>query len=278
MAKSAPPKRMSDIFASSSEKDAAADTSMTTATPPYSSEGPTLPIIGAPEDTVQVPVKDTEKVASNKRKRQDRDRNTVATKQSHPQSRTLHPSLYTPWVLLPTTLRKSVKQENIVPVVFSKNQNVKSGINRLKCYLSYSHSEVSTIQRPDALDTEEGVIAISAQGDGSIKMVGIVELVRRIVSKGVQKGDEKKTEWWMYNMLSSVEVSKQPNRRGNETGDKESEAMEVDGAEDAMNSEGIETKHVPVLTVWITRRKIPAFKTAFGEHLLNVRKLDQEED
>jgi hypothetical protein len=142
------PKRMSEMFASSPEKDA--NTTTVTATPPYSSEGPTLPIIGAPEDA---------STAGKKRRAQDTFSDRAPKKPSQPPTPpTIHPSLYEPWTRLPTELRKLLETQkrmrttqNIVPVVFSKNQNIKSGINRLKTYLGAYKDPASTIEMPDAV-------------------------------------------------------------------------------------------------------------------------------
>jgi hypothetical protein len=58
------------------------------------------------------------------------------------------------------------------------------------------------------------------------------------------------------------------------------ERMDVDGQEAQRKDNGKEMtqkKKVPVLTVWMTRKQIPAFKSAFGEQTFSVQKILQEE-
>jgi hypothetical protein len=292
----AKPQRMSEVFASSSEKDP--NTTTVTATPPYSSEGPTLPIIGAI---------DSAKKASKKRKTQDEAAGTATKKPSHPPpTRTIHPSLYEPWTRLPSGLVKLLETQNrlratqnIVTVVFSKNQNVKSGINRLKTYLGAYRDPASTIEMPDALKVEDLVIAASAQGEGTTKLVGIVDMVRRLVAptRKEKDGTEGLETWWMYTMLTSVEVERkiktvQEGGNGEEEVQKthgaqeeeEEEAferMDVDGPEEQEKENsrnGTQMRKVPVLTIWMTRKKIPAFENAFGELSFSVQKIPLEED
>ena len=199
----AKPKRMSEMFASSSEKDA--NTTTVTATQPYSSEGPTLPIIGATDNV---------KKATKKRKAQDENTGAATKKPSQqPPMPTNHPSLYEPWRRLPSELLKLLEtqsrlraMQNIVPIVFSKNQNVKSGINRLKTYLGAYRDRASAIEMPDALKEEDLVIAVSAQGEGTTKLVGIVDMVRRLVVPPGKDDIEMVESWWMYTMLTSVDI------------------------------------------------------------------------
>ncbi|CAE7192772.1 hypothetical protein CFE70_007065 [Pyrenophora teres f. teres 0-1] len=292
------PKRMSEIFASSSEKDANA----TTATPPYSSEGPTLPIIGAQEGAVKVT---DPKKPDKKRKAQDDIGGTPTKKPSQPQSPpTIHPSLYEPWTRLPAELRKLLETQkhirgaqNVVAVVFSKNQNIKSGINKLKTYLGAYKDPASTVDMPDALKEEDLVIAVSAQGEGTTKLVGIVDMVRRIVTpNGKEEGNGKVEPWWMYTMLTSVEVERKTksseavgknteeakkSKVSQEEEEETFEPMEVDGHEaqaTTIGEDSIQTKKVPVLTIWMTKKKIPALRNAFGEHSFPVLKLPEESD
>jgi hypothetical protein len=289
----AKPQRMSEVFASSSEKDQNITT--VTATSPYSSEGPTLPIIGAT---------DSAKKASKKRKAQHEAVDAVKKKPSQsPSPPTLHPSLYEPWTRLPSELLKLPETQsrlratqNIVPVAFSKNQNVKSGINRLKTYLGAYRDSASTIEMPDALKEEDLVIAASAQGEGTTKLVGIVDMVRRLVAPtGLERDKDEKVEtWWMYTMLTSVEVERKiKTMREGANGEEEAkrtqgtqeeeafERMDVDGPEEqekGNSRNGTQMRKVPVLTIWMTRKKIPAFKNAFGEQTFSVQKIHPEED
>ena len=202
------PKRMSEIFTSLSEKDV--NTTTVTATPPYSSEGPTLPIIGAIDGAVKAV--DSEKL-EKKRTAQEGIVGTTTKRLSQPQpTLTIHPSLYEPWTRLPAELRKLLRAQkclrgtqNVIPVAFSKNQNVKSGINKLKTYLGAYKDPASAIDIPDALKAEDLIIAVSAQGEGTTKLVGIVDMARRIVAPNREDDGNGKVElWWMYTMLTSL--------------------------------------------------------------------------
>lgn len=294
------PKRMSDIFASSVEKDG--DITMTTATPPYSSEGPTLPLIESNTELSTGSAK-----LGKKRKTNSHDSSTAPKKPAQPESLpTIDPALYQPWSLLPVEILKLLKSQarlrttqNVVPVVFTKNQNVKSGINRLKIYLGAYRDPNSSIEMPDALKQEDIVIAVSAQGQGTTKLVSIVDMVRRIVApSGKAVGaDEKVETWWMYTMLASVETECKLNRpteetsqeaahKPGETQDSEEEAFEpmnIDGQKDQgyeklKGADRVQMRTVPVLTVWMTRKKILAFKQAFGEQSFAVKLVQQGED
>lgn len=290
---------MSEVFASS-EKDA--NTTTVTATPPYSSEGPTLPIIGALDGAP----KTIESIKSGrKRKAQDGVAGTATKKPSQPQSPpTIHPSLYEPWTRLPTEIRKLLEAQkhlrgtqNVIPVVFSKNQNVKSGINRLKTYLGAYKDPASTIDIPDALKAEDPMIAVSAQGEGTTKLVGIVDMVRRIVApSGKEEGNGKVEPWWMYTMLTSVEAERKPKaletigkgtedaKKSENSQEEEEEAfepMEIDGDGAqvmATEKDSVQTKKVPVLTIWMTKKKISAFRNVFGEHSFSVQKLPEDSE
>jgi hypothetical protein len=289
----AKPKRMSEMFTSSSEK--VSNTATATATPPYSSEGPTLPVIGAT---------DTSNKASKKRKSHDENLDTVTKKPLQPLAPpTFHPSLYKPWTRLPCELLKLLEAQtrlrathNIVPVVFSKNQNVKSGINRLKTYLGAHRDPASTIEMPDALKENDLAIAVSAQGEGTTKLVGIVDMVRRLAAPtGKGKDENAKVEiWWMYTQLTSVEIERKVDavgegaqggenvKKSQTTQEEEAfERMDVNEPE-AQKKESIEHRtqmiRAPVLTIWLTREKIPAFKSVFGEQTFSVQRIPEEED
>jgi hypothetical protein len=278
---------MSEILKSSSEKDATTPTA--TATQPYSGDGPTLPIIGAADEALKA--FETEK-PNKKRKAQDTKASTSPKKPSQaPSQATNHPSLYEPWTRLPTELLKLLETQsrlrgaqNIVPVVFSRNQNVKTGINRLKTYLGAYKNPASGIEIPEALKEEDCLIAVSAQGQGATKLVGIVDMVRRIVKPS---GGEGQVEtWWMYTMLTSIEVEIKDRMRNSEEVEKAQESqdeeeafepMDVDGREQLQSKEKdrdtTKKRNVPVLTVWMTRKKIPAFKNTFGEQSFTVYKM-----
>ena len=154
----------------------------------------------------------------------------------------------------------------------------------------------SPIDMPDALKEEDLVIAVSAQGEGTTKLVGIVDMVRRIVAPNGKEEDKGKVEpWWMYTMLTGVEVErkiKSSEKIGQNTEEakksaasqEEEEAfepMEVDGSEaQTMNNEKdtVQTKKVPVLTIWMIKKRIPALRNAFGEQTFPVQKLPEDSD
>ncbi|RMZ69441.1 hypothetical protein GMOD_00006252 [Pyrenophora seminiperda CCB06] len=295
-----PPKRMSEIFASSSEKNDNATT--VTATPPYSSEGPTLPVIGKIDGALKATdPKNTDK----KRKAQEEIVNTATKKVSQPQSPpTIHPSLYEPWTLLPAEICKVMEAQkhlrgtqNVIPVVFSKNQNVKSGINKLKTYLGAYRDTTSTIDMPEALKAEDLIIAVSSQGEGTTKLVGIMDLARRILAPNWKEEDRGEVKsWWMYTMLTSVEVERKDRvpeaagkstekaKEANTSQEVEEEAfepMEIDKHEAhaaATEKDSTRMKKIPVLTIWMTNRMIPAFRNAFGEQMFPVQKLPADLD
>jgi len=273
-------KRMSEMFASSAEKDA--NTTTVTASPPYSSEGPTLPIIGAPEDAP---------TAGKKRKAQDKINGTASKKPSQPPSPpTIHPSLYEPWTLLPTELRKLPETQkrmratqNIVPVVLSKNQNIKSGINRLKTYLGAYKDPASTIEMPEALKEDDVIIAVSAQGEGTTKLVGIVDMVQRIVAPSGGEDDKhgKEEAWWTYTMLTSVEVDWEiKTSRPTDKGDADVEKTQSTQKQDELSNENktMKRRKIPVLTVWMTKKRIAAFRNVFGEQTFAVEPLSLDSD
>jgi hypothetical protein len=293
------PKHMSEIFASSAERDT--NTTAMSATPPYSSEGPTLPIIGAPDDasTANEPKK-----SEKKRKAQDRSNGTASKKPSQPPSPpTIHPSLYEPWTRLPTELRNLLETQkrmrattNVVPVVFSKNQNVKSGINRLKTYLGAHKDPTSTIEIPDALKEDDVIIAVSAQGEGTTKLVGIVDMARRIVAPTGKEHDKNAKEevWWMYTMLTSVEVDREiktvrPMDKSNADVEKTQSTQDEEAFESihlnrryaqglSARNDTMPKKKVPVITVWMTKKRIAVFRNAFGEQTFAVKLLPQDSD
>ena len=108
-------------------------------------------------------------------------------------------------------------------------------------------------------------------------------MVKRINREAVQK-KEGGVKWYTYTVLSSVTVPRKSPAAANglanasNTTDQRDEgrvedgdAMDVDGQEGveetqkSSKDEGV-MKSVPVLTAWMTKRRIPGFKEAFGEH------------
>lgn len=301
----AKPKRMSDIFASSAEKSSAF-TPAPTATP-YSSEGPTLPLAcAAPEHThnteAKRPVQGTSRDGHDNRAHRQSKIQKTSVNDSQP-AITSHPALYEPWTLLRTDTFKLVTAQkrlrgtrNVVPIVFTKNQSVKAGINRIKILLGAYHDNKSSFDTPNAINEKDCIISLSAQGDGTAKLVSIVDMARRVVaptSKEKELGEDIDI-WWLYTSLASVEVVKkrkdpsetktngQPvetdEAMQEEVGEADAfeptEAEKADRKEDNSRDKMIKT---PVLTVWITKKEIPAFKSAFGGEAFEVKTLPRDD-
>jgi hypothetical protein len=289
-------KRMSDIFASSAEKDANAGTA--TATPPYSSEGPTLPVIDG-ENATKVEHSHGN-VSGNafdeltgKTTRTRNQNTTTEVRVDHRPVASIHPSLYEPWNLLPEDLFQSNevqtrfdKAQNVLPVVFTRNQNVKAGINRLKTYLGAYKDTKIPIEMPGTLRQTEMIIAISAQGDGTPKLVSILDMVRRVVAPGADRKEDAGTvdTWWLYISLGSVEVKKKKDHIASGGGqiqeaeeDEAFEPMELDEQSNGDAQEKLVTRKMPVLTAWITKKAIPMFKAAFGEQTFTVQTLRSDD-
>jgi hypothetical protein len=295
-------KRISDISASSAGKNAS---ETATATPPYSSEGPTLPIIGD-HDAPHLHRGNGSRVSEDAmddrsgKRRQMQAPGAAKTTMSQPRPPiTVDPSLYKPWTLLPTELLRMLESQsrlretqNIIPVVFTKNQNIKSGINKLKTYLGAYLDKSSPIDMPSALKQIDSVIAISAQGDGTAKLTGVVDMARRVVAPSVKdrEGGAKTETWWLYASLTSVEVERKTKleggaKAGDENKDDSQDSQEedafepivVDGGRHDDGSQLPAFKKVPVLTVWMTRKRISAFKDVFGEQSFFVRSLPEDD-
>lgn len=291
---------MSDIFASSAEKNSSATTTPAT---PYSSEGPTLPILGGAdgEHTVEPESNQTANDSRKKRKtqKQGSEEHVKAGAQPVP---SFDPSLYEPWTLLPAELLKVSQNrlrgaKNVVPIAYSRNQNIKGGINRLKTYLGAYKNKSQPMDMPEALKEADVVIAVSAQGEGTAKLVSIIDLVRRVVAptaKSKLDGGNVET-WYMYTSLASIEVEKRskavskindgadqaekPKPIADEDAEEEEEAfepMDVDVPEHEQGQLQRQTIKAPILTVWMTKKKIPAFKEALGEQTFGVQTLPED--
>lgn len=272
---------MSDILPSTaspskSSTSAAAHPSAPATTAPLSSEGPTLPILSASQ-TLNANGSGTGK----KRKRTTVDTTTAtstapATGEKHTSrapGRTNHEQLYEPWELLPARERKGIEErgtEKVEAVVWTRNQNVRAGVNRLKALLCATPTAMG--------DKEDVVVAVSAQGEGTVKLVGIVDVGLRVVGEGIE-GKEAGRKWFVYTVLSSVDVSRGRTVKGDElAGGKEGDAMDVDGdgegeaVEDGGAVQEVTktpgeggTKKVPVLTVWMSTRRMAGWREVFGE-------------
>jgi hypothetical protein len=295
-------KRMSDMFASSAEKDSSAITTFAT---PYSSEGPTLPIIGAETEHMTGLNNDKSKNNRNTREKSKGPGHNVEkliTSKAQPVA-TFHPVLYEPWTLLPFGLTKILTSQarlrgtqNVVPIVFTKNHNVKSGINRLKTYFGAYMDKSQPLDMPEALKQIDVIIAVSAQGEGTAKLVSILDVARRVVAPSAKDKENgfKIDTWWMYTSLTSVEMEKRINgvsdakldaqpsqakQDAEEDDDEEEEAfepMKIDTPVQDRESEQKKMVKAPVLTVWMTKKKIPAFEEAFGEQTFEVLPLDDD--
>jgi hypothetical protein len=181
-----------------------------------------------------------------------------------------------------------------VPVVFTKNQNIKAGINRLKTYLGAYDDKAPPNDMPEALEQADAIIAVSAQGDGTTKLVSIVDVAKRVVAPNTRVPESAiKTEtWWTYSSLTSVATEKaikavsEPKviaqlSQTTEDTQEEDEAFEpmvVGPLAQEKDQKSKQMRKFPVLTIWMTKKRIPAFKEAFGEQTFTVQLLSQDED
>jgi len=282
---------------------------------PYSSDGPTLPLIGN-ASTVDKTASRAIASSGNQNARESHGgesraahennknpKNGVSKDISAPSKPTPKPTvdltpLYEPWGLLPPEILHTIGtrcggaqwwEAHCVPVVFTRNQNVRSGINRLRSYLGYERSVDMAKGVLEKLGKEEVVVAVSAQGEATTKLVGIVEMVRRVLGgetqsdKGGGGGRDGDTEtWYLYTSLSSwfVEravkgaamvkgLSKKEGGNGEEANNADFEMKDVD---DGPQQDEGKTKKTPILTAWMSKRRIPEFKKAFGEQTFEVRR------
>jgi hypothetical protein len=167
-------------------------------------------------------------------------------------------------------------------VVWTRNQNVRAGVNKLKNLLCATPRE----------GQEGKLVAVSALAQGATKLVGIVDVAVRVVGGGEGgDGQEKRegTTWFLYTVLSGVLV---PKGRGGD-GDTLAERKEAQGEGDAVDvdldlkvdvdGDGVgpagehggavhqvrqsaqDMKRVPVLTVWMSRRSMAGWRDVFGE-------------
>lgn len=275
-----PPKRMSDILHSSSI-DARISSPLPTAITD-TSDGPALPIIGAANEHAST--------KGTKRKRASNDvpkpeKSPVTEANGVRRENTNHPSLYEPWVLLPAKQRNDVEKQGtdkIEVVVYSRNQNVKSGISRLLRLVGAAPTAPDDEEKNVGKASEGGdaMVVLSAQIEGTVKLVGIVDMARRIAAqggKGVRK--EEGAKWCTYTVLSSVQMPQsEPSKTGGEDQEAEADAVDVDEGEEGgavketQRSEEGEMRRVPVLSVWMSRKRMAGWKEAFGEQEMVVYK------
>ncbi|KAL1612499.1 hypothetical protein SLS60_000726 [Paraconiothyrium brasiliense] len=227
----------------------------------YDSDGPTLPIIGGtgehaewvapnPED------RPIEEGANSRLSKRRRTKGGIAPKLPGPENKAQKTKveaerLYKPWTLLPVEVLQQIEgklngkwEEKVEAVVWTKNQNVKSGINCLKGLLGFEGNPEAGEKYGSVLNRkgDDGLVAISAYGEGTTKLVGIVEVTKRVVGGDKQDVQGRSGEaWFTYTALSST------------------------SGKDVKNK-------VPVLTIWFSRKCIPELKSAFGEQTLQINR------
>ncbi|KAJ4378583.1 hypothetical protein N0V86_006290 [Didymella sp. IMI 355093] len=191
--------------------------------------------------------------------------------------------------------RKEGEKKGVEVVVFTKNQAVKSGIALLLRLLNARPAEGEVDDGKDAHTSvaedkeektdareEEQILVVSAQGEGTVKLVGIVDMARRIAAEAARGKHKtgKEARWYMYTVLSSVQMPLRENgssdagveRDAEESG----EAMHVDtddedgAVKETHTSPAEKMKNVPVLSVWLTRKSMVGWKDAFGEEEMVV--------
>jgi len=136
---------------------------------------------------------------------------------------------------------------------------------------------------PDALKEDDVMIAVSAQGEGTTKLVGIVDMVQRIVAPIGGEDDKhgKEEAWWMYTMLTSVEVDREiKTSRPTDKADADTEKTQSTQKKDEQSNENstMKRRKIPVLTVWMTKKRIAAFRNVFGEQTFAMKLLSQDSD
>jgi hypothetical protein len=205
-------------------------------------------------------------------------------------------------------LGESFWAENCTPVVMTRNQNIRSGVNKLKSYLGATTPNSSVEIAKEAVEvlrSEYLVVAVSAMGAATTKLVGVLEVLRRVVGGadgeaevgGEGQGTRQTEEWYMYTSLGSMLVEKKARTENKQTRDGMEHVDELlpakgtgvetrrNGDEDtffeptATDKETAEAaektpreKSVPVLTVWLSRTSIPEFKRDLGEEKFAVVK------
>ncbi|KAF2785635.1 hypothetical protein K505DRAFT_5022 [Melanomma pulvis-pyrius CBS 109.77] len=302
-----------------------APTTTTASTAPYSSEGPTLPILGTAGDpVVKIPTpavsrpNEVEAAQGLDRPRKKRKTNNGTPASPNPTSAppppplnpTLEP-LRKPWTLLPSEVRAAVEARcgegfwggNCVAVVFTRNQNIRAGVNRLKGCLGVGGGRETKGEGEvdEVLGSRGLVVAVSGLGDAAVKVVGVVEVLKRVVGgdgegiKGVDimegvEGNEAETQqrtetWYLYTSLGSTpaasrytnkNIHKKPHTPDeptiagleNKTAEEDDASFEPTSANpspiDAPETQKSE-RNAPVLTVWLSRLPIAEFGAEFGE-------------
>ena len=240
----------------------------------YASEGPTLPIIGAAGEHTDLirPSKATNDARpTKKRKKQNgTTKGPAETDFTVKKPDVDLAPLHNPWTLLPPELLERVEkrlreklEERVEVVVWTKNQNVKSGINRLKALLGFGDIDQPNRKTQDEVPGGKpgGIIAVSAYGEGTTKMVGIVEMAKRVVSGGSSKKEVGGATWYAYTTLTGLNLQARQ-AEGAELREKSKDGEEAleQGRKD----------RVPILTLWFSSKSLPEFKTTFGEQTFTV--------
>lgn len=241
----------------------------------YISDGPTLPIIGGVDEHASPikPSKVTNDARPLKKRKTDKHTSTEPTEHAVAAKKLqidLEP-LYKVWTLLPRDLLQQTEkrlggrlEEKVKVVVFTKNQNVKSGINRLKTLLGFEETQSpSKLSEDDSKARgNDSLVAISAYGEGTTKMVGIVEMTKRAVSGGNGKEVKNGETWYAYTSLIGLDLQMRQ-ENGTERGG------ELEKEDNPTTDKGPKNK-IPILTVWFSRKHLPEFKATFGEQTFTV--------
>lgn len=293
------------------------DTSLALATlVPFSSDGPTLPLVGSSSRPQPVGNSGTKRKSSSDADADaDADANTATA--NHKKLKTTpadHSALSTPWTFLDDALKQRVQRQiretgasqwtwdtHCVGVVYTRNQNIRTAVNRLKLYLGHERGS-SGIEVPDVLkgdaDGGGGVIAVSAMGEATTKLVGVVELAKRVVGSssphssadkneddmqedgaGAEDGGTRQTTaqtWYSYAVLSSRAIpASTPQDLDAATDDNTTRNASSSTTTPARARQSIaqgqdKPRKVPVLTVYLSRRSIDALRRGFGEQKFEV--------
>jgi hypothetical protein len=169
-------------------------------------------------------------------------------------------TLYTPWVLLPSSLQPTFPswEDRTVPVVFTQNQNIKAGVHTLLTYLNTTEQNKGI----EGITDSDAVIAVSAQAEGISKLASIIEITKRAL-------ENQSNTWYAYSALSSREIKRKRRRKNApriDTAKDEDDFESLLAVRDQEEGENLESKIVvPQLTVWISGRKMPQFMDSFGE-------------
>jgi hypothetical protein len=193
--------------------------------------------------------------------------------------------LYEPWLLLPASLRSAVAnsltswEDRIVPVVFTRNQNIKAGINKLKAYMGDDQSRNATAEEKlwaERLAKGDALLAVSAQAEATTKLVGIIGMAKRILAPSENQPGAEGDTWYSYTSLSSQVMQKRnPDKAARKEDAKDDDPFDSLAdiqTQDSENSRSMLT--VPLLTVWVSRARIPPFRDAFGEQTFRVAQMN----